>query len=406
MTALPKFMRLVAASLVSSCCVAAASWAGDGSARIRDIVNTAIRPVMAEYDIPGMAVAVTIDGQPAYFNYGVASRQDKIPVSEQTLFELGSISKTFTGTLAAYAQASGQLSLQDSPGQYMPQLKGSAIDRFSLLHLGTYTAGGLPLQFPDAIENDGQTTAYFREWQPDSGPGLQRRYSNPSIGLLGHITGLALNSSFDYAMETRLFPALGLNRSYIRMPDSAMADYAWGYDRANKPIRVNPGPFDAQAYGVKSTAADMIRFVQANIDPTRLAGPMQRAIEGTHVGYFKVGDMVQGIGWEQYPYPITLEALQAGNSPAMSMESNAAQRIAAPRASSGPTLFNKTGSTNGFGAYAVFVPAEGIGIVMLANKNFPISARIKAAYAILEQLVAMRAHATRTVPGETRHGSR
>ena len=96
--------------------------------------------------------------------------------------------------------------------------------------------------------------------------------------------------------------------------------------------------------------------------------------------------MVQGLGWEQYPYPITLERLLAGNSPTMFMESNAVTQITPPQAPSGPTLFNKTGSTNGFGAYVAFVPEKKIGVVILANRNFPIPARIKAAHAILEQL--------------------
>ncbi|PWF41234.1 class C beta-lactamase [Massilia glaciei] len=379
--------RSLAIALVSTCFLPCTSWAADDSARIRAIVDNAIGPVMAEHDVPGMAVAVTVDGRSYFFNYGVASREKNTPVSEATLFELGSVSKTLTGTLAAYAQVLGKLSLTDHPGKYIPQLRGSPIDKASLINIGTYTAGGLPQQFPDEISKDDQINAYFRDWKPDAAAGTQRTYSNPSIGLLGHITSLALKRDFADAMETALFPQLGLRHSYIRVPDGAKADYAWGYSKSNKPIRVNPDVFDDEAYGVKSSSADMIRFVQLNIAPSRLEAPMRRAVEATHVGHFRVGDMVQGLGWEQYAYPIALDRLLAGNSRIMSSEPNAAQPLTPPEAPSGPTLFNKTGSTGGFGNYVAFVPAEKIGIVMLANKSLPGPARIKAAHAILEQLV-------------------
>jgi beta-lactamase class C len=52
-------------------------------------------------------------------------------------------------------------------------------------------------------------------------------------------------------------------------------------------------------------------------------------------------------------------------------------------------LFSKTGSTNGFGAYVAFVPDRRIGVVMLANRNLPIPARIQAAHAVLERLAGM-----------------
>lgn len=388
MTLLPKLGRRITAALVCACIVPHASWAANDSEKIRAVVDTAIRPLMAEHDVPGMAVAVTVNGQAFFFNYGVASKEKNTPVSEATLFELGSISKTFTATLASYAQVLDKLSLHDHPGKYLPPLKGSAINKATLLHLGTYTAGGLPLQFPDEVSDD-QMTDYFRQWKPQAAPGTVRRYSNPSIGLLGYTTGLALQSDFADAMESRLFPQLGLKGSYIRVPEHAMPDYAWGYDEANNPVRVKPGVFDAQAYGVKSTSADMIRYLQANIMPGQLAGPMRRAVDGTHIGYFRAGAMVQALGWEGYPYPIALERLLTGNSHTMIMEPVAAKPLTPPLAQSARTLFNKTGSTGGFGNYVAFVPDIKIGIVMLANKNYPIPARIAAAHAILEQLEAL-----------------
>jgi beta-lactamase class C len=351
---------------------------------MHEVVDAAIRPVIAEHKVPGVAVAVTVDGQAYFFNYGVASRETNEPVSEATIFELGSVSKTLTATLALYAQALGKLSLIDHPSKYMPQLKGSAVDKATLLNLGTYTAGGLPLQFPGEVSGDEGMVGYFQNWKPDAEPGAQREYSNPSIGLFGRITSLALQRDFADAVETELLPKLGLRHTYIRVPASAIADYAWGYDKENRPGRVNPGVFDAEAYGVKSTAADMIRFVQVNMDSSGLEESLRRAVDGTHVGYFDVGGMVQGLGWEQYAYPVSLERLLKGNSDTIIFGPNAARRVAGQL--TGPRLFNKTGSTRGFGAYVAFVPEKRIGVVMLANRSYPIPDRVRAAHAILSWL--------------------
>jgi beta-lactamase class C len=386
LTILPKLSSRMAVAIISSCFVPLTSWAADDAGRIRAIVDTAIRPLMAEYDVPGMAVAVTVNDQSYFFNYGVASREQNTAVSENTVFEIGSLSKTFAATLATYAQGQGVLSLDDHPGKYLPQLNSSAIDKASLLNLATYSAGGLPLQVPDEVSNMQQMMAYFQSWKPDAAPGAVRRYSNPSIGLFGHITGIAMKSDFAGAVESVLFPQLGLQHTYVRVPASAQASYAWGYNKANKAIRVNPDVFEPEAYGIKSSAADMLHFVRENIEPSQLAEPMRRAVEATHVGYFEVGAMVQGLGWEQYPYPVTLERLLDGNSQSMLMGTNPAKRLSPSRPPSGPTLFNKTGSTAGFASYVLFVPEKKIGIVMLANKSFPIPTRIKAAHAILEQL--------------------
>ncbi len=344
---------------------------------------------MARFDIPGMAVGLTLDARRHIFQFGVASRESGAPVTTGTLFEIGSISKTFTATLATLAQAAGKLSLQDSPGRTLPALRGAAIDAASLLHLGTYTAGGLPLQFPDGVDDEAQALEYYRTWKPTARPGEQRQYSNPSIGLLGHITALAMRRDFTELAANELFARLGMRQTFLRVPASHLGAYAWGYNKANQPIRVNPGVFDMPAYGAKCTASDMLTFLEANIDPSPLEPALRQAVEVTHAGHFRVGPMVQGLGWEQYPFPMSLARLQAGNAGTILLRPHAAQALAPPRAPQGPVLFNKTGSTNGFGAYAAFVPSRRVGIVLLANRNVPIPARIDAAYAVLREVVAM-----------------
>ncbi|WP_165839811.1 class C beta-lactamase [Mycobacterium montefiorense] len=353
-------------------------------------VDGAFRPLMARYGVPGIAVAVTVDGKHRYFSYGVAAKDGGAPVRPESLFEIGSLSKTFTATLVSYALALGRISLDDHPGKYLPNLLGSAVDQASLLHLGTYTAGGLPLQFPAEVTNDAQMQSYFQQWRPDAAPGQQRRYSNPSIALLGYLTAIAMNKSFTDLVQGDILPGLGLIDTYIEVPQTRMQDYAWGYSAGDEPVRVAPGVLSAEAYGVKSSAADMLRFVEANISPNSLAEPFGGAVSGTHVGYFDVNGMVQGPGWEQYRYPVSLDALLAGNSDTMAMQPNPVSPIMSPT-KSGPTLFNKTGSTDGFGAYVAFVPEKRIGIVMLANKNVPNAARVSAAYTVLQVLSAQHA---------------
>ncbi|QTL92543.1 Beta-lactamase precursor [Aeromonas jandaei] len=349
------------------------------------IVDGAIQPVLKEYRIPGMAVAVLKDGKAHYFNYGVANRESGQRVSEQTLFEIGSVSKTYTSTLGAYAVVKGGFKFDDKVSRHAPWLKGSAFDGITMAELATYSAGGLPLQFPDEVESVEQMQAYYRQWTPAYQPGSHRQYSNPSIGLFGYLAASSLQQPFARLMEQTLLPGLGMHHTYLEVPKQAMGDYAYGYSKEDKPIRVNPGMLADEAYGIKTSSADLLAFVKANISGVDDKA-LQQAISLTHQGRYSVGKMTQGLGWESYAYPVSEQTLLAGNSSAVIYNANPVKPVAASQETGGARLYNKTGSTNGFGAYVAFVPAKGIGIVMLANRNYPNDARVKAAYAILSKL--------------------
>jgi beta-lactamase class C len=192
-----------------------------------------------------------------------------------------------------------------------------------------------------------------------------------------------MRQDFATLMEQRLFPGLGMKSSYIHVPKSAMANYAQGYTRGNMPIRMDAAVLSSEAYGVKTTAPDMIHFVEDNINSVGLDKPLQRAIATTHTGYFQAGPMTQDLIWEQYPYPVTLNAILQGNSSAMALHATPVTKINPPENPRKDVWINKTGSTNGFAAYVAFVPEKQLGIVILANKNYPIDTRVTAAYKIL-----------------------
>ncbi|MHC8287761.1 class C beta-lactamase [Pseudomonas sp. XS1P51] len=354
--------------------------------QVEAVIKAAVVPVMQQQNIPGIAVAVTLNGKQHYFNYGVASKENGTAVTEDTLFEIGSVSKTFTATLAAYAQATGKLSLSDKASRVLPELRGSAFDNISVLQLGTYSAGGLPLQFPGDADAPDKMLGYFKQWKPTYAAGTHRQYSNPSLGLFGYLAANSIGAPFDDVMEKTLLPKLGLKHTYLKVPQDQMGLYAQGYNKEDKPVRVGPGALDSEAYGVKTSASDLIRYVEANIKPTALERPLQQAIATTHTGYYKVGDMTQGLGWEFYNYPITLDKLLAGNSTQMAMEAHKVHWLNPPQPQPENVLINKTGSTGGFGAYVAYVPSKDIGIVILANKNYPNAERVKIAHTILSAL--------------------
>lgn len=306
-------------------------------------------------------------------------------MSEHTIFELGSVSKTFAATLASYSELNGTLSLDDTADKYVPYLKNSAIGNTKLISLGTYSAGGLPLQVPENIENNKELLQYYKSWQPKFPIDSTRLYSNASIGLFGHISALSMNDDYTKLIENTVLPSLKMTNTFVNVPSGKMKDYVFGYNKAGEPIRVNPGMLDAEAYGIKSTSADMTRFMAANMGLVTVDAQMQQALENNRKGYYQTKYFTQGLAWEMYSLPTALQMLLDGNSTEVILNPQAIQVNEPPTPMLNDVWVNKTGSTNGFGAYIAYLPAKKTGIVILANKNYPNTERVKAAYTILDR---------------------
>jgi beta-lactamase class C len=383
----PNTLITLLTALTISLAVSPSVRAADNNAPdLEKIVGDVIQPMMRGAGIAGMVAGITINGRRHLYSFGVMSKATNAPVTADTLFEIGSVSKTFTATLTAYAQVRSRLSLSDSVSKHLPALRGSGFDKVSVAHLGTHTFGGLPLQVPGNIKNDDQLMRYFRAWKPAHTPGTVRTYSNPSIGLMGMVTAHSLDGRFDDLMQTKVFDALGLRQTYLHVPKAVLAHYAQGYTKTDAPVRMTPGLIAQEAYGVRTTGGDLLRFVEANMGLIAIDRDVQAALAATHTGYYRLGAMTQDLVWEQYRYPVALGDLVAGNSAKISLEPIAVTRLDPPLPPQADVLINKTGSTAGFGAYAAFVPAKKIGIVLLANKNYPNEARVTAVHEILKRL--------------------
>ncbi|MCK7072729.1 MIR family cephalosporin-hydrolyzing class C beta-lactamase [Enterobacter roggenkampii] len=354
--------------------------------QLAEVVERTVTPLMNAQAIPGMAVALIYQGQPHYFTFGRADVAANKPVTPQTLFELGSISKTFTGVLGGDAIARGEIALGDPVAKYWPELTGKQWQGIRMLDLATYTAGGLPLQVPDEVTDTASLLRFYQNWQPQWKPGTTRLYANASIGLFGALAVKPSGMSYEQAMTTRVFKPLKLDHTWINVPKAEEAHYAWGY-REGKAVHVSPGMLDAEAYGVKTNVKDMASWLIANMKPDSLQAPsLKQGIALAQSRYWRVGAMYQGLGWEMLNWPVDAKTVVGGSDNKVALAPLPVVEVNPPAPPVKASWVHKTGSTGGFGSYVAFIPEKQLGIVMLANKSYPNPARVEAAYRILDAL--------------------
>ncbi|GAA4015799.1 class C beta-lactamase [Actimicrobium antarcticum] len=351
--------------------------------------RAAYAKVIGDYNIPGLVVGITRNGEHSFYTTGLASRADHRPVTADTLFELGSVSKVFSVTLAALAEQRGQLSLDDKVAHFLCADACSIGNDMTLMDLATHHSGGLPLQVPDHITSTSELVTWLKDWTPPQ-PG-SRSYSNISMGLLGSITAEAMGMSYRQAIQTVLLPELGLTNTWIDVPANRLTTYAFGYDRkTDQPIRVMPGVLAAEAYGIKSSARDMLRLLDVELGLVKVSPHIRASIRRTQEGQFDTARFTQDMVWEQYPWPADPDTMKQANSNDFILNPQRADRIVPALPPQKDVILNKTGSTNGFGSYVAVLPGENLGIVVLANRNYPNQARIGATYSLIRMLLSRK----------------
>lgn len=257
-------------------------------ARAAEWCERVSRPYRKRY---GGAVAACVTPEDAFFqSYGELSRDRHSPPSEDTLFEVGSITKVFTAILMAKLSLDGRIGLDAPVREHLPGFDNLP-DWITPRALSAH-ASGLP-RIPDGIKIADTGNPYkaineeaLMEWFASSKPFLEPKpgafsYSNLGVGLLGLALGKGHGTDYRTALMREVLEPLGLEDTRIDLNAEQIQRLApphRGFGRLTQ-----PWDFDALAGcgALKSTARDLAKFSQAVLAAPRNEGPLAAAIRLT-----------------------------------------------------------------------------------------------------------------------------
>lgn len=312
-------------------------------------LDDALRKMFAE--VPGGAIIARKDeaGKTSFVPVGRRSAECAAPITPDTVFEIGSITKVFTGLLLAQAVVEGRVALDDRISRYLPVevVLPPDVAVITLGQLATHTSGlpRLPADLSPANASDPyadySTTSLHASLQNCklTGPAPQpAAYSNLGIGLLGHLLTCVYGVSYEDLLREKITRPLGLTDTVITLDASQQARLAKPHSGSQG---VTNWTFDAMAGAgaIRSTAADLLRFVErltAADSPLRAAWELARQPRADFPAY--AGKVGLGILMSERD---------------------------------GKLLYGHDGGTGGYRSYLEFSTATGEMLTVLINNDAP-----------------------------------
>lgn len=320
-----------------------------------------VQQVDVEKRAPGIVVGmIAADPQERWVvGYGRLSATDTRAPDGDTVFEIGSITKVFTGILLAQAVLNGEVKLDDPISMYLPdgvtapEYEGKSI---TLLDLATHTSG-LPREpsnlhpkdpsNPRADYTMDQMYDFLSGYRLPRAPGNTYEYSNYGMGLLGNLlVGRAGQADYEALLLERITGPLGMDSTRIEMTPDMRSRLATPHSSYSIATSLWENTTLAGAGGIQSTANDMLAFLAANMGMT--GTELQPALQLASTPQRKTEEPVHvGLGWHIPNWPVVI-----GDS-----------RFLVP----GKRMYEHNGGTGGSHSYLAWDPQRKIGVVVLAN---------------------------------------
>jgi len=270
-------------------------------------LDSVIRIYIQKTNPVGLSIGIFKAGKNSIYGYGETVKgNNKIP-DANTIFEIGSITKTFTATLLAYFVNQGKIKSTDPITKYLPDsvAKNIVLKEVSVLSLCNHTSGLAPL--PDNFETGNydpvnpyknytreKLFAYLKNCKLNSKPGEVYAYSNMGFGLLGVILERASNQTYEQLVKNLICGPLKLESTIQHLSPQENIRFVKAYNEAGK--ETPAWDFDAlQACGsLHSTINDLLKYAEANMKLEQ--NELSKAFQLTHQITFDKNIKV-GLGW-------------------------------------------------------------------------------------------------------------
>ncbi len=306
---------------------------------------------VAETSIAGIAVGYVDNGTIQYYSAGRKSFDGNEPITEKSVFEIGSITKSFATLVLMDLVNKGIVGLDDPIEQYMsgisvPHKNGKKI---TFRHLATHTSGlpRMPNNFvyddPEGLISPFATYTkellyrFLRTHRLAKEPGTEYEYSNLGVGLLGEILSMISNKTFEELVHERICTPLHMKATGVSLTPSMQEKLTQGYCDLKK---VDPWDFRTlQAAGsLRSSVEDMTKYLLAHMGLVDF--DLFKAMKECHASQFShTPDGEIGLGW-------MVEKTKNGDS-----------------------IINHGGLTGGYCCFIGFNSAAGKGVVILTNST-------------------------------------
>ena len=252
-------------------------------------IDQIVQPAIDTGTISGAVVGVLEDGKTQIFAYGKDA--------PNSVFEIGSVTKTFTTTALAVMVDRKMVALEDPVRKYLPTdaVPAGEGPEIRLIDLATQTSG-LP-RMPNNFHPKDQNNPYV-DYTPQLlyeflgkqtlklKPNSKFLYSNLGMGLLGHALTLRYGKTYEQMIADLVTTPFDMHETSVTLSEDQKKRLAPGHDGDGNPVANWDLDALAGAGALRSTAGDMLRYVQGHLDPPE---KMKSAIELAHVKRAEVG---------------------------------------------------------------------------------------------------------------------